>query len=185
MEEVGAWVADGLLVLLVALSGYTDLRYQKIRNIHTFPAMAVGLAMGAVAGGWVGLGLAFAGLGLGLLLVGILFAMGVMKAGDVKLAMAMGALCGPGEIARGLVLSFILYLPVGVVTIVAKSGLRNVWKALKRLGWFFYTTVHPLLKAQPLDSEGMTLAPFGVVMGAAVLLVHFGNWMNSTSFWGR
>jgi len=168
-------------VLLVVLTSYTDLRHQKIRNVHTFPGMVAGLVLGLLLGGWSGLGSAAGGLGLGLLLMGVLFVLGIMKAGDVKLAMAFGALCGPGEVFRGLVLSFVLYLPVGIVTIVTRSGIRNVGRALKRLGRFVYTALHPLLKAESLDTEGMTMAPFGMVMGAAILLVHLGGWMTDSS----
>ncbi len=161
MDAAYGWVQGVLVVLLVVVTGYTDLRYHKIRNVHTFPAMV-----------------------LGLLLMGVLFVLGVMKAGDVKLAMALGALCGPGEIFRGIVLSFMLYLPVGVVTLIARSGLRNMWRAIKRIGWLIYTAIHPLLKMQPLDEEGMTMAPFGMVLGAGVCLVHFAGWLNGKTLWG-
>ncbi|RMF59328.1 MAG: prepilin peptidase [Calditrichaeota bacterium] len=185
MEPGYVWGRGVLVVLMVVLSSYTDLRYQKIRNVHTFPAMCAGLLLGGLERGWSGLGWAGAGLGLGLLLMGVLFVLGVMKAGDVKLAMALGALCGPGEIFRGVILSFMLYLPVGVATLMARSGVRNLWKALKRIGWLVYTAIHPLLKMAPLDEKGMTMAPFGMVLGVAVLLVHFADWLNWKTVWGQ
>lgn len=180
MLPYALWARDLLLVLLVGVVSYTDVRYERIRNKHTFPSMGLGLLLGLVLGGLAGLGSAALGLAAGLFSLGILFALGVMKAGDVKLAMALGTLIGPGPVLRAIILSFMLYLPVGLVYLGARGNFRNLWTAVKRMARFVYTFFHPALAAEPLPSEGVTLAPFGMVLGAAALLVHFFNWMNSS-----
>ncbi len=177
MDGWGIALRDTVLVALVLVTSYTDVRYERIRNVHTFPAMAMGLALGGAIAGVSGVGAAAAGLCVGLLTMGVLFALGVMKAGDVKLAMAIGAMVGAWSVARGLLLSFILYLPVGLFYLVARGHIRNLWTALRRMGWFVYTLLHPGLRAVPLQLEGMTLAPFGMVLGVAALLVHFVGWL--------
>jgi prepilin peptidase CpaA len=64
-----------------------------------------GIAASTWLHGWHGLGVSFEGLGLGLLLYGVLFWMGGMGAGDVKLAAAIGAWIGPGQLLIALVIT--------------------------------------------------------------------------------
>jgi prepilin peptidase CpaA len=54
---------------------------------------------------WHGLGQSFAGLGLGFLLYGLLFWMGGMGAGDLKLCAAIGAWIGPLQLFVALVIT--------------------------------------------------------------------------------
>lgn len=168
-----------LLVLLVVVTSYTDLRYQRIRNVHTFSMMLLGLVLGGVLGGVHGLIQSALGLLAGFGGMVLLYAINIMKAGDVKLAMALGALIGPWESLRTVVLSFVLYLPVGLVYLALSGRVSQVYKALKGLARFLYTRFHPALVTEPLNMEGMTLAPYGMVLGAAALLVHFFNWLGS------
>lgn len=182
MTDPGHLVRDGLLVLLTLVTAYTDLRFQRIRNVHTFPVMGLGLLLGLwLAGGAGGLQ-ALLGIGAGFFGMVILYAMNIMKAGDVKLAMALGALVGPWEALRTVVLSFVIYLPVGLVYLSMSGRLPQVWQALKGLARFLYTRFHPVLEAEPLEMQGMTLAPYGMVLGAAALLVHFAGWLGSDGF---
>jgi prepilin peptidase CpaA len=67
--------------------------------------MVVGLVVSAWFHGWHGLGQSFLGIGLALLLFGVLFFVGGMGAGDVKLAAAIGAWIGPGQLFFALVVT--------------------------------------------------------------------------------
>lgn len=173
---------DVALMLIVGVTSWTDLRTQRIRNVHTFPTMLLGLILQTMGAGTAGLWMALLGIGAGFLGMSPLYAMGIMKAGDVKLAMALGALMGGWEILRAVVLSFVLYLPVGLVVLLLSGRLRQSWVAFKRLAFFLYARFHPALTPEPLNMEGMTLAPFGMVLGVAALLVHFGDWLSSRGF---
>jgi len=92
-----------LIVLSVAT--FTDLRNRRIPNWLVVPFMVLGLIASAWLHGWHGLGQAFAGLGLALLLYGFLFWMGGMGAGDVKLAAAIGAWIGPNQLFFALIVT--------------------------------------------------------------------------------
>lgn len=92
-----------LIVLSVAT--FTDLRNRRIPNWLVVPFMVLGLVASTWLHGWHGLGQAFAGLGLGLLLYGFLFWMGGMGAGDVKLAAAIGAWIGPNQLFFALIVT--------------------------------------------------------------------------------
>jgi prepilin peptidase CpaA len=86
---------DLLLLGVLAVAVATDLRQRRISNRLTYPAMAIGLAANAWAGGWNGVSTSIAGwlLGAGLLLLP--FGLRAMGAGDVKLMATIGAFKGP------------------------------------------------------------------------------------------
>ena len=173
-----------LLVALVMATSFTDLRTHKIRNVHVFPVMLVGLILGAVTGGLAGLGWAVLGLVVGGGVMMPLYATGIMKAGDVKLAMALGTLIGPWEAFRTVILSLVLYLPVGLVSLMLRGRLGELVHAVKALGRFLYTRLNPMLVGEPLEMQRVTLAPYGLVLGTAALCVHFLGWLSQQGFFG-
>jgi prepilin peptidase CpaA len=81
-------------IAIAALATGWDLKTGRIPNNITFPAMLLGLILNTYYSGWHGLVTSLAGLGLGVLLLFIPFAIGGMGAGDVKLLAAVGALNG-------------------------------------------------------------------------------------------
>lgn len=91
--------------IVLAVAVITDLRSRRIPNWLVLPFLAAGIAVSGGIHGWRGVGQSFAGAGLGLLLFGLLFWMGGMGAGDVKLAAAIGAWIGPGQLFIALVLT--------------------------------------------------------------------------------
>ena len=91
--------------IVLAIATYTDLRWRRIPNWLVFPFLLAGIVVSAVAHGWHGLGQSFEGLGLGLLIYGILFWMGGMGAGDVKLCAAIGAWIGPQQLFFAMIVT--------------------------------------------------------------------------------
>ncbi|MGC9159008.1 MAG: A24 family peptidase [Terracidiphilus sp.] len=89
-----------LVVLVVA--SFTDLRSHRIPNWLVLPFLAAGIVVSGWRGGWHGLVLSFAGLGVALLIFGFLFWLGGMGAGDVKLCAAIGAWIGPQQMLWAL-----------------------------------------------------------------------------------
>jgi prepilin peptidase CpaA len=85
-------------LITLAVATVTDLHRRIIPNWLVFPFLAAGLTVSGGLGGWHGIGQSLLGVGLGLLLFGVLFWMGGMGAGDVKLAAAIGAWVGPGQL---------------------------------------------------------------------------------------
>jgi prepilin peptidase CpaA len=111
MHSVAWWPT----LIVLAIATFTDLRSQRIPNWLVFPYMAVGLVIspwrhdwpGLHQSIWHGLGQSFAGLGVGLLIFGVLFWMGGMGAGDVKLCAGVGAWVGPSQLMIALVVTAI------------------------------------------------------------------------------
>lgn len=87
-------VINILLLIVLSAAVFTDLKYRRIPNWQTVPALGLGVALNLVNTGPSGLAVSLGGgvIGLGLMLVPYL--LGSMGAGDVKLLMAVGALKG-------------------------------------------------------------------------------------------
>ncbi len=125
-------------IAIAALATGWDLKTGRIPNMITFPAMLLGLMLNTYYSGWHGLGTSLAGLGLGILLLFIPFAIGGMGAGDVKLLAAVGALNGHlftfraflyGAIAGGI-------MALAVACFKGKLGLSlmNTFTSLGNIG---------------------------------------------------
>lgn len=82
------------LLMLVAVSGFFDLKERKIPNKVTFSGILIGVLFNLITGGWMGFLQGILGLFTGLAVFFLPFAMGGMGAGDVKLMGAIGALMG-------------------------------------------------------------------------------------------
>ena len=83
-----------LAALLVAGCGaFSDWKTHKIYNKLTGTAMIAGFCGNLLLGGWPGLSDSLLGFGMGLLSL-VLWLSGMLKAGDIKLYLAIGALAG-------------------------------------------------------------------------------------------
>jgi prepilin peptidase CpaA len=89
-----AQVVDGALIAALICASYTDLRWRRIKNWLTYPAMVAGFAVNTLAGGGEGARLSAMGWLVGLGIMALPFVFGVMGAGDVKLMAAIGAIKG-------------------------------------------------------------------------------------------
>jgi prepilin peptidase CpaA len=147
-----------LAALLVAIM-YTDWRFLRIPNAFTYPAMLVGVILGALEG------VPGAPFTHGLLdHVGALilafaisypfYAAGGLKAGDAKLLMAIGALRG---------INFLLYAAVYGALI---GGVLAVGFILRR------KLARPVAGASPNTLAGIMKSsiPYGVALGIGGLL---------------
>jgi prepilin peptidase CpaA len=91
-------------LIVVAIATVTDLRSRRIPNWLVFPFLLLGFVASIWMHGWRGLGQSAEGMALGLLVFGVLFALGGMGAGDVKLFAAIGAWIGPHQLFIALIL---------------------------------------------------------------------------------
>lgn len=101
MHSIAWWPT----VIVLAIATFTDLRSRRIPNWLVLPFLLAGIVVSTWLQGWHGLGQSFAGLGVGILIYGILFWMGGMGAGDVKLCAAIGAWIGPSQLLIALVIT--------------------------------------------------------------------------------
>jgi prepilin peptidase CpaA len=170
-------VASGLLVLVLLVASWTDVRSRRIPNWLTVGGTVAGLAVRA----WMGPSPVVSGVlgvALAVLLALPFFAAGALGGGDAKLLMAVGAFMGPADLARA---SLVIAVVGGLVALL-EAGRRGVllptlascgsiilrWMTLGRRG------------GEPLVVTGERLAvPYGVAIAAGSLLWWFAGGLAS------
>jgi prepilin peptidase CpaA len=167
------WVIATLVVLAAAVS---DVRAFRIPNALTFPALIAGLAYHALRGGWGELqsSLTAVMVGGGLLL--LLYALGLMGAGDVKLMAAVGAWLGMPGTYDVFVISALATGVCSAVMVVAQRRLgAATWKTLRLM--LYMLTFGRFGKAERVEvvvrqsDRRRRLIPFAAMMTVGMLVV--------------
>lgn len=163
-------VTGTVLIAVMAVAVYTDLRASRIPNWLTLGGAALGLLLGLVSGGPGG-GLTSAlGWLAGTALFFLFFAIGVMGAGDVKLLAAAGALGGPGFALNAFVFTG---LAGGIIALIVTLRRRRVGylaaNMTTQMQSLFYTgaIVRKDPKASPLRF------PYGLAIAAGSVAALF------------
>ncbi len=154
-------VTNVCTLLLLILSAFWDLKYRRIPNWATLPAIVLGLGINGLSGGWTGLrtsGFGFL-VGFGALLV--LFVLGWMGGGDVKLIAAVGALKGYPFIVSALFYSLLVGVVIGVAMLIWN---RRVLRTFRNLFFVIGSRVCRLIPRQDLSREETQKLPFGVAI---------------------
>jgi prepilin peptidase CpaA len=162
-----------LLIPLAAVISYYDIRYRRIPNVYVLAGLVSGLAANLALNGWRGLGMSLVGclFAFGLMLVLHLF--GALGAGDVKLFAAIGAVVGAQMV-----------LPA-FVAVVLTGGVLAVWTTLRvgtlretasRVAYIFYSVLFTFRVPQyVLPAEKNHTIPYGVaiMVGSLISLAIF------------
>ncbi len=98
-------LAFSVTFAVLAIATFTDLRSRRVPNWLVVPFMAAGLIVPGALEGWHGLTQSLEGFGLGALIYGVLYWLGGMGMGDVKLVAAIGAWVGPQQLILAMVLT--------------------------------------------------------------------------------
>lgn len=173
----GTWgaIALGATVGVMGTAVVSDVRYGRIPNKLTYPAILAGVALGFMTGGVEGMWSSFAGFALGfvVLFAGMMF--GGIGGGDVKLAAAMGALVGLPVTALGLLYMCLCSGAIAFGILIWKGKL---FASLRRISRYMFTSLLPFLETEQLREEDSDPFPLGVaiVSGFAWALIetHFG-----------
>lgn len=97
-----------ILLTVAVICAITDLWKGKIYNAVTYPAMALGVVLALVQHGAPGIFFALGGFAVGFFPAFVLFALGGMGGGDVKLLGAIGAVAGAIAATETLILAFLV-----------------------------------------------------------------------------
>lgn len=165
----------GLLALgLAAVGGYTDVRSRRIPNWLTVGAFVLALVVRALGVEAVGAGLAGAGIAFAVGLV--LYAVGMLGAGDVKYLAAYGAILGVGRIWPALIYVALAGGALALVWTMAIGQTRNVLRDSVRLALYclslgFLGSRRILSDAKP--DIGTTPIPLGVAIAVGCTLAWF------------
>ncbi|MBO9597263.1 MAG: prepilin peptidase [Cohnella sp.] len=123
--------ADFMLVMLMAVCVFTDLKSRKIYNVVVYPALLWAIGVHALTGGWSGLAHSLLGFAVGLCLLLIPYLMGGMGAGDVKLLALVGALEGYAFVLEASVYMSLIGGVMAIGIILFKDGFRE---RMRRIG---------------------------------------------------
>ena len=161
------YVVIALLLLLVILSGYTDLRARIIPNLVTYPAMLLGLAFNGILGGGAqggadGIISASLGLFVGGAVFLPFFLTGGFEGGDVKLMAAIGSLGGLRFVIGAILLTALAGALVAFVVILRSGAWRSTLRNLGRL--LRFKQVEP----PPGDAAPLTV-PYGVAIALGTI----------------
>lgn len=176
-DEMSHSMSQLILTLVLLLACMTDLRFRKIPNWLTFSATAIGFLGNALVDGLPGMLFSLKGLALGLGLFLILYMMGAMGAGDVKLLAAVGSFIGADAVLSA---GFVAMLLGGLYAIAMMISHYGVQASLKQIG--------TILKACILMPGSIgTLAPakaepqlrYALVIGLGTLM---SQWMENPFF---
>ena len=165
-----------VLLVLLAIACFTDVKWQMIYNWNTYPGLALGFLLRGWNDGATGLEDATRGFVIcgGLMLVCfVLFGLG---GGDLKLMAMMGVFLGFERGVEALLWTLVLGGVLGGAVIIWQLGVVNivvgVAKHLARMwqykGW---VPVSPLAR-QPLQ-QTLFLAPAGLI---GTLIVTWDRW---------
>ncbi len=174
------WLAKAPVILVTALViavSIFDLRERRIPNALVFPGALLGVGVNVWLRGWTGLGFGLKGLAAGFCLLILPYAVGGMKAGDVKFLSAIGAFLGATDVVRVLLATLLCYPLLAVVAVIREKKARLTWLRFRRvffsfLGFFlppmkFYATK---LEARDDAAVASVTTPFGVAIAAGTLI---------------
>jgi prepilin peptidase CpaA len=129
MHSIAWWPT----VIVLAVATFTDLRSRRIPNWLVLPFMVAGIGVSGWMHGWHGIEQSFAGLGLGVLLLGVFCIMGGMGMGDLKLCAAIGAWIGPSQLILALVLTGVVGGVMAVCWAIAGGFLGELFSGAGNL----------------------------------------------------
>lgn len=143
----------GVLIVALVASAVTDVRYGKIFNAITYPAIVAGLVGHTLMSGFlpegdeVGLALTGSLLGLmvGFLPMFVVWRMGGIGGGDAKLMAAVGALGGVEFVVSATLYGCMVAVLMAMVIMIRRRVLGDT---MKRIFGFLYSV---LIKAKPTD----------------------------------
>ena len=159
-------------VLLAFCAGFTDLRWRRIPNWLTVPALLVGIAANSAFNGFSGLKTSLLGVLVGLALLLPFVLLRSLGAGDWKLAGALGAFTGPGLLMNLLLGSVFV---AGVMAMALVIYKRRTRQTIRNIGHILVSLVTFRLPGSQvsLDNPDSLKVPYGVALAFTVVLYGF------------
>jgi len=163
-------LSDILLILVVCICLYTDLKERKIYNVILLPAFLIGIIINFFSMGLNGLIFSLIGFGVGLLVLIIPFMAGGIGGGDVKLLAVIGSIKG---------WYFLMYtaLGMGIAGGVIAIFILLFRKRLFRTFKVFFKGILVLFGSKfkivsfNVDDEKY-MFPYGVAIAAGVIIAY-------------
>ena len=165
-------VTDLLLSAVLLICLYTDIKYKKIYNVVTLPAVLVAIIANLYLHGLNGGIDSVKGLVFGLGLLCIPFVMGGLGAGDVKLLGIIGAFKGPE-----FVWWTFLYMAItgGLISLGIMAKSRNISFRLKAILFTLLSFIGITPKInylETIESSAALTFPYGIAITAGAVIAY-------------
>ena len=160
-----------MLSALLIIAVYTDLRWSRIPNWLTFPALGLGIVFHALAGGLGDTLFGLAGLVVGMGLFLLPYACKAIGAGDVKLMAAIGSMVGPSGALSIAILSFLAGGLYAIGAMIYQWGLADT---SRKLAFSAYGAFVPSGSAWSGDIQLPFKLRYGLAIAAGTLLFLLG-----------
>ena len=165
------YITAGLMVTMVTIAVYTDVRVGKIFNWLTAPCVILGLVLNTVFGGWDGFQLSLAGIGVGfgVFMLSVMFGR-LLGGGDIKLLIAVGAITGPV-----FLLWTIVYMALcgGVLAVIVAMWRGDLIACLKRLASGLWMRMIAKVPLDIADAKPKARLPYAIpiALGSVITLI--------------
>lgn len=123
-----------ILLTLLSITLYTDIKDNKIKNIHLILPLVLGVLIAVLSNGLVGLKSSVFGIIIPFVALFLFFALKMLGAGDIKLFCTIGAIMGVNFVINNIIYSFFV---AGIVVIGKLIFTGNLFKTLKSIYYFF------------------------------------------------
>jgi prepilin peptidase CpaA len=156
-------------VLVALLGAITDVRSARLPNRLTYSALITAIVLRTGLLGWAGLKSGAVGIGIAGGLFCVLYVLGAMGGGDMKMMAAVGAWVGSTHVVTVLVA---IALAGGVLALVSMIFNKNLIQTVRntvRLVLYRFTSglqPHPEMNVQ---APGSRRVPFGVAIAMGTL----------------
>ncbi len=176
MTQVPPWVIWLVSAVLVE-AAVIDGKQLRVPNWLTFHFVVGGLVYAAWSGGRDQLLWSLAGMGVGLISLLPLYAIGGMGAGDVKLMAGLGAWLGPWLTLFTFISSALVGGLLGAAMILTSGNLIRHWVMFQTIGHEILSIRNPAVLAERAGErkKTMMLLPYGIPI-AIGSIAYFG-WM--------
>lgn len=151
-------------------SALIDLYTRRVPNALTLGLAATGVAFAALGFSRVGLGAAFAGFALGLVLMLPGYLLGATGAGDVKLLAAFGVWLGPSRTGQAF---FYTALAGGVLAIIVAIRRRRLTETVERTAALVRSGGGNVAEIEALSSDNRFAYAPAIAVGAVVAVLGF------------
>lgn len=133
------YFSEFILIFILVSAAISDIRFQKIPNWLTFPAMIGAIIYNTLSLGVAGFLFSAGGICVGLSVMILPYLMGGMGAGDAKLMGAVGGLLG----AKGVFIAFLLTALIGGIYAMIVLAIYGSLRETLRRYWFILKTFFP------------------------------------------
>jgi prepilin peptidase CpaA len=154
-------VPEGVLFALLLVCLVSDARWHRIPNWATLPGIGVGLILNTTFYGLAGLRQSGIGLAVGFGALFVLFILGWMGGGDVKLMGAVGAIMGYPFVLTALIYSILVGGFIGIVVLIWN---KRLVRTMKNIIMFLLSRVLRFLPRHELAPEATSRLPFGIAI---------------------